>query len=57
MYLIVTEIQNNIKSIKELQDEVATMRKDGPQYYSDLLKKEFEAMKNNLVNKQITLCE
>lgn len=57
MYPITTANQNNIKSIKELQDDIATMRKDGPQYYSELLKKEFVAMKNNLVNKQITFCQ
>lgn len=39
--------------MKELQDDIATMRKDGPQYYSELLKKEFTAVQYNLVNKQI----
>ena len=41
-----------MKIIKELQDDIATMRKDGPQYYTQILNKEFTAMRNNFVNKQ-----
>lgn len=55
MYFILEKIQN-INRIKDLQDDIASMRKDAPVYYSEILKKEFAAVQNNFVNKQIFLC-
>ena len=52
IYSITKEQKNSMKIIKELQDDIATMRKDGPQYYTQILNKEFTAMRNNFVNKQ-----
>lgn len=55
MYFILDKI-HNINRIKNLQDDIASMRKDAPVYYSEILKKEFTAVQNNFVNKQIILC-